>query len=92
MLSQKSTLVNEERGLVMKVQEGSSRRSASSAKQSRGQKLWSAIKSNTPEDFIDKDKHHKSIGQREAKKYLRESCYHHIECSATNSLTALMWK
>ena len=92
MLSRKCTLVNEERGLVMKVQEGSSRRSASSAKQSRGQKVWSAIKSNTPKDFIDKDKYHESIGQREAKKYLRENCYHHIECFTTNSLTALMWK
>ena len=84
--------MNEERGLVMKVQEGSSKRNASSAKQSRGQKVWFAVKSNTPEDSIDKDKHHESIRQREVKKYLRESCYHCIKCSVANSLAALMWK
>ena len=82
--------MNEERGLVMRVQEGSLRRNASSTKQSRSQKLWSAIKSNTPEDSIDKDKHHESIGQRVAKKYLRESCYHRIECFTANSLATLM--
>ena len=27
-----------------------------------------------------------------AKKYLRESYYHRIKCSATNFLTALMWR
>ena len=25
-------------------------------------------------------------------KYLRESCYHRIECSVTNSLAAFMWR
>ena len=32
------------------------------------------------------------IGQMGAGKYLRESCYHRIECSAANFLTALMRK
>ena len=63
---------------------------AFSAEQSRGQKMWSAIESNVPGDSIDNDTHHESTGQREAMKYLRESCYHHIECSAANSLTRLM--
>ena len=76
--------------MSIRIGEGSSRRNASSAKQGRGQKVWSAIKSNTPKDSIDKDKHQESIGQREAKKYLRESCYHHIKGSATNSLAVLM--
>ena len=31
-------------------------------------------------------------GQRGAKKYLRKSCYHHIEWSTANSLTAFMWR
>ena len=44
------------------------------------------------EILIDKDIHHESIGQREGMKYLRESYYHRIECSAPNSLTTLMWK
>ena len=54
--------------------------------------MWSAIKKNTLKYSIDKDKHHGSIGQKEAKKYLKESCYHHIEYSTANSLAALMWK
>ena len=84
--------MNEERGLVMRIHEGGPRRNASSTKQSRGQKIWSAIQSNIPGNSIDKDIHHESTGQRESMKYLRESCYHCIECSATNSLAALMWK
>jgi len=38
---------------------------ASSAKQSRGPKVWSAIQGNVPGNSIDKDKHHRSAGQRE---------------------------
>ena len=49
-------------------------------------------KNNVPRDSIDKDIHHESIGQRKIMKYLRESCYHHIEYSTANTLTALMWK
>ena len=37
-----------------------------------------------------KDTHIEDTGQRETTKYLRESCYHRIEFSAANSLTALM--
>ena len=74
------------------VQKGGLKRNASSAEQSRCQKMWSAIQSNIPKDSIDKDIHHESTGQREAMKYLKESCYHRIECSTTNSLVTLMWK
>ena len=28
----------------------------------------------------------------ETQKYMRESCYHRIECFVTNSLAAFMWK
>ena len=38
------------------------------------------------------EKHQEGIGQREAKNYLRENCYHRIKCSVTNSLAALMWR
>ena len=62
------------------------------AKQSRSQKVWSAIKSNIPDHSTDEDKYQEGIGQREAMKYLRESCYHRIEYSAANSLAALMRK
>ena len=31
----------------------------------------------------DKDVHHKRIRMMETQKYLRESCYHRIECTTT---------
>ena len=78
--------------MIAKVWEGSSRRNASSTKQSKGQKDWSTLKGHTSKSSTDKDKHQGNIGQREAKKYLKESCYHRIECSAANPLVALMWR
>ena len=41
----------------MIVQEGGPRRNASSAEQSRGQKVQSAIKSNVSENSTDKEKY-----------------------------------
>ena len=79
-------------GLVIRVQEGGPRRNAFSAEQSRDPKVWSAIHGNIPRDSIDKDIHHEGIGQKGTMKYLRESCYHRIECSVTYSLAALIWK
>ena len=78
--------------MTEKVGKSEPRRNVSSAKQSRGQKVWSAIQSNVLGDFIDKDTLHESSGQRETMKYIRESYYHCIECFVVNSLTALMWK
>ena len=79
-------------GLVIRVQEGSLRRNASSAEQSKGSKVWSAIQDNVLGDSINKNTHHEGTGQRGIMKYLRESYYHRIEYSVTNSLTALIWK
>ena len=76
----------------MIVQEGGLRRNASSAEQNQGQKLQSAIKSNFPNNSIDEDKYQEGTRQKEAMKYLRESCYHRIECFVANSLAALMRK
>ena len=76
----------------MIVQEGGSRRNASLAEQNQGQKLQSAIKSNFPDNSIDEDKYQERTRQKEAMKYLRESCYHRIECFVANSLAALMRK
>ena len=76
----------------MRVQKSDLRRNASLAEQNRGQKVWSAIKSNVLENSIDKDKYQEGTGQREAIKYLRESCYHNIECFVANLLAALMRK
>ena len=54
--------------------------------------MRSAIKSNVPDYSTDEDKYQEEIGQREAMKYLRESCYHLIEYSTTNSLAVIMRK
>ena len=45
-----------------------------------------------PGDSTNKNMHYENTGQRKVMKYLRESCYHCIECSVTNSLAALMRK
>ena len=76
----------------MMVQKGGLKRNASSAEQSRSQKMWSTIQSNVSEDSIDKDIHHESTGQRKAMKYLKESCYYRIKCAIANPLAALVWK
>ena len=54
--------------------------------------MCSVIQSDVPRRSIDKDMHCERIGQMGARKYLRKSCYHRIECSVTNSLAALMRK
>ena len=68
------------------------RRSIFSVKQSRDQKVCFVIQSDILGSSIDKDMHYERIRQMGAEKYLRESCYHRIECSAANSLAALMRK
>ena len=74
------------------AEEGKPRRSISSAKQNRGQKECLVIQGDHPENSSDNIIRHECIGQLGGGKYLRESCYHCIECSATNSLTTLMKK
>ena len=78
--------------MTMKAGGGRPRRSISLAKQSRGQKVCYVIQSDVSGISINKDMHCERIGQIGAEKYLRESCYHRIKCSAANSLTALMRK
>ena len=78
--------------MIGKAWEGSLRKNASLAKQDKGQKVRSAIKSNPPKDSTGNGEYKRSIRQRGAKKYLRESYYHRIKCSAANPLVALMWK
>ena len=76
----------------MIAQEGGPRRNTTSTAQSQGQKVWFAIKSNVPDHSMDEDKYQEGTRQTKAMKYLRESCYHRIECSAANSPAALMRK
>ena len=76
----------------MRVQKSDPRKDASSAEQSRGQRMRFAIKSNVLDNSNVKDKYQEGTGQRKAVKYLRESYYHHIKCSATHFLVAFMWR
>ena len=75
-----------------KAREVKPRRSISSAKRSKDQKVCSVIRSNIPGNSIDKDMHYERTGQMGAVKYLRESYYNRIECSVTNSMATLMRK
>ena len=67
-------------------------RSISSAKRSKGQNVCSIIQNDIPGNFVDNDMYYEHIGQMGAGKYLRENCYHRIECSVANSLAVLMRK
>ena len=75
-----------------KAGEGKSRRSISLTKRSRGQKVCSVIQGDIPGNSIYKDIHYERTRQMGGGKYLKKSCYHRIECSAANSLAALMRK
>ena len=46
--------------------------------------------SDLPRSSNDRDVRYKRIRKMGTQKYLRENCYHRIECSVANSLVALM--
>ena len=54
----------------MITQESGPRRNATSAEQSQGQKVWSAIKSSILDHSMDEDKHQEGTRQKKAMKYL----------------------
>ena len=76
--------------MTVKTGIGRPKRSISSAKRRRGQKVHSVVQNDVPRSSIDKDMHCERTGEMRTKKYLRKNCYHRIECSATNSLAAFM--
>ena len=78
--------------MTVKARGGKPRWSIFSAKQSRGQKVGFVIQSDVLGNSIDKDMYYECTGQMGAEKYLRESCYHCIKCSAANSLAMLIRK
>ena len=51
-----------------------------------------AVQGDVLGSSIDEDTLCERTGQMGARKYLRESCNHRIECSAANSLATLMRK
>ena len=54
--------------------------------------MYSNDQSDLPWSSSDRDVHHEHTRRREIQKYLRESCYHRIECTADIFLTAYMWR
>ena len=57
--------------------------------------MYSNNQGNLPGSFNDKDMHHERIRMKKTQKYLVESCYHRIECTAAttalNALQLLFW-
>ena len=58
--------INKGGDLAMMTRESGPRMNVSSDKQSRGSTVWSTVQGNVPRGSIDKDKHPRRIGQREA--------------------------
>ena len=52
--------------------------------------MYSSNQGDLPGNSSDKDVHHKHIRMMETQKYLRESYYHSIECTAATLLAAFM--
>ena len=52
--------------------------------------IYSSNQGDLPGSFSDKDMHHKRIRMMGTQKYLRESCYHRIECTAATFFAAFM--
>ena len=52
--------------------------------------MYSSNQGDLPRNSNDKDIHHKHIIMMRTQKYLRESCYHRIECTTTTFLAAFM--
>ena len=50
------------------------------------------IQGDFPRSSTDKDTPYERAEGSRAKKYLGESYYHHIKCSAINFLIAFMWR
>ena len=81
-----------ELAMIVKVGEDRPRRSISSAKRRRSQKVCSVIQSDVSGSSVDKDIHSEHTGQMRADKYLRENYYYRIKYSVTNFLVALVRK
>ena len=54
--------------------------------------MYSNNQGDLPRSPIDRDMHHEQTKMRGIQKYLRESCYHHIECTVATFLAVFMWR
>ena len=54
--------------------------------------MYSNNQGDLPRNSSDRDVHHEHMRRRGTQKYLKESCYHRIECIAATFLAAFMWR
>ena len=54
--------------------------------------MYSNNQGNLPKNSSDRDMHHEHTRRRGTQKYLKESCYHCSECTATTFLAAFIWR
>ena len=54
--------------------------------------VYFITQSDLPRNSSERDMHYERTERVEARKYLRKSCCHSIECPAANFLTAFMWR
>ena len=78
--------------MIVKAGGDGPRRNIPLAKRSEDQNICSIIQGDVLGRSIDKGMYYERIGEMGARKYLRESCYHRIECFTANTLAALMRK
>ena len=76
----------------MRARRGCPRRNTLLAKHNKGQDVSLALQGDIPGGPIDKDTYYGCTGRMGARKYLRKSYYHRIECSVANFLVAFMWR
>ena len=54
--------------------------------------MYSNNQGDLLESSSDNDVHHERIRMKKTQKYLVESCYHRIECTAATFLAAFIWR
>ena len=78
--------------MTVKAGKGGLRRNIPSARWNEDKNVCPIIQGDVLGGSIDKDMYYERIEGVGARKYLRESCCHRIECSVANSLAALIRK
>ena len=76
--------------MTVMARRGCPRRNIPSAKRNKDQDMPPVIQGCIPRGSVNKDIHYERAGGMGARKYLRKSCCHRIECSAANFLAAFM--
>ena len=71
---------------------GNPRRKSSSDMMKIVHNMYSICQPNPPESSNKRDIFHEHTRMKETQKYPKESCHHHIKCTATTFLAAFMWR